>query len=87
MGAPVPDSDHDLLIRLDEKMDAVLKALDEGNKCMDDHENRIKLLESDKDQRIGADKNVTRTAAIVSGIISGISALVVIIVQLWPGGK
>jgi hypothetical protein len=39
-------SDHDLLIRLDEKMDNMLSRLEKGDACMDDHENRIGKLES-----------------------------------------
>lgn len=39
-------SDHDLLIRLDEKMDAILKRLDDGDDCIRDHEKRIGKLES-----------------------------------------
>jgi hypothetical protein len=39
-------SDHDLLIRLDEKMDAILKRLDDGDDCIKDHEKRLGKLES-----------------------------------------
>lgn len=39
-------SDHDLLIRLDEKMDTILTRLGEGDQCMKDHEKRIGKLES-----------------------------------------
>jgi hypothetical protein len=39
-------SDHDLLIRLDEKMDAMLKRLEKGDACMEDHEKRLGVLES-----------------------------------------
>jgi len=39
-------SDHDLLIRLDEKMDAILKRLEKGDACMEEHEKRISKLES-----------------------------------------
>lgn len=39
-------SDHDLLIRLDEKMDHILIRLGKGDICIDDHEKRISKLES-----------------------------------------
>ena len=38
-------SDHDLLIRLDEKMDAILKRLEKGDACMENHERRLGNLE------------------------------------------
>lgn len=46
-------SDHDLLIRLDEKMDAILKRLGKGDDCMGDHEKRISKLESFQATLIG----------------------------------
>lgn len=39
-------SDHDLLIRLDEKMDNILDRLEKGDACMKDHEKRLGALES-----------------------------------------
>jgi len=39
-------SDHDLLIRLDEKMDNILTRLGKSDVCMEDHEKRIGKLES-----------------------------------------
>jgi hypothetical protein len=39
-------SDHDLLIRLDEKMDNILLRLGKGDDCMGNHETRISKLES-----------------------------------------
>jgi hypothetical protein len=38
--------DHDLLIRLDEKMDTILKRLTEGDQTIKDHEKRLSKLES-----------------------------------------
>lgn len=46
-------TDHDLLIRLDEKMDAILKRLEKGDACMDEHEKRISKLESFQATLIG----------------------------------
>ena len=39
-------SDHDLLIRLDEKMDAILTRLEKGVASIKDHNGRITKLES-----------------------------------------
>jgi hypothetical protein len=46
-------SDHDLLIRLDEKVDTILKRLENGDKCLDDHEKRISKLETFQTTLIG----------------------------------
>ena len=46
-------SDHDLLIRLDEKMDNILIRLGKGDVCIEDHEKRISKLESFQATLIG----------------------------------
>ena len=46
-------SDHDLLIRLDEKMDAILKRLEKGDTLMMKHGARIGKLESFQATLIG----------------------------------
>jgi len=56
-------SDHDLLIRLDEKMDAILKRLEKGDTLMMKHGTRIGKLESFQATLIGI-------AAAVSFIVS-----------------
>lgn len=48
------ESDHDLLIRLDEKMDYVIRRLDEGDEEMDDHAKRIRGLEKFQAKLVGA---------------------------------
>ncbi|PKG31719.1 hypothetical protein [Methanoregula sp.] len=79
------NSDHDLLIRLDEKMDSVLKALADGNTCMKDHEIRINALESNEDVRRGAEKHATRTAAIISLVISTVVGVAAFLLNLYRG--
>ena len=37
--------DHDLLIRLDTKMDTILERLERGDVCMEEHNQRITSLE------------------------------------------
>lgn len=44
---PADMSDHDLLIRIDEKLDAI-------KECQNDQENRLRVVEKWKDQQIGA---------------------------------
>lgn len=40
------DSERDqLLIRLDERVDTILKRLEKGDKCMEEHDRRIGALE------------------------------------------
>lgn len=36
----------ELLVRLDERTDAIMKRLEKGDACMDNHEKRISKLES-----------------------------------------
>ncbi len=48
-------------------------------------EERIEVLEAERHQRIGAEKNATRTAAIVAGIISTGGVVVGLILALWRG--
>jgi hypothetical protein len=43
-GIPIP-GDHDVLIRLDEKMDTLIKRFDKTDQCMEDHARRIYSLE------------------------------------------
>jgi hypothetical protein len=58
-------SDHDLLIRLDEKMDAILKRLDNGDVCLQDHEKRIGKLESFQATIIGVAGVVSLTVSLI----------------------
>lgn len=46
-------SDHDLLIRLDEKVDTILKRLEKGDACMDEHDRRISRLENFQNTLLG----------------------------------
>lgn len=67
-------TDHDLLVRLDEKMDVVLKRLDAGDEELDDHDKRLKKLEVFQAKLIG----------IALAASAGISAIIVW-VQNWFG--
>jgi CHASE3 domain sensor protein len=60
----------------------ILKELKSGNKCMDDHEARLNNLDAKENQRIGAERNTVRTAAIVAFIISSIISTVAIAIVL-----
>lgn len=52
-------SDHDLLIRLDEKMDTILQRLEKGDACMEEHEKRIGKLESFQATLIGISTTIS----------------------------
>jgi hypothetical protein len=48
------DSERDqLLIRLDERVDTILKRLEKGDKCMEDHDKRIGALERFQQSLLG----------------------------------
>jgi len=40
------ESDHDILLRLDERVDTILKRLEKGDDCMEDLKTRVGHLES-----------------------------------------
>ncbi len=73
-------SDHDLLIKLDTKMDGLISEmvqLRDGNaKAIADHENRIRSLEQLSDEQKGS----LRTLKWVGGMVSAIVAIVEVIV-------
>ena len=58
-------SDHDLLIRLDEKMDAILKRLEKGDTLMMKHGARIGKLESFQATLIGIAAAVSFTVSLI----------------------
>jgi hypothetical protein len=68
-------NDHDLLIRLDEKMDTILKRLEKGDECMKDHETRLSRLESFQATLVGIAGVVAFAASFVwskfSALFSG----------------
>ena len=55
--------DHDLLIRMDEKMDAVLKRLEDNDTTLDDLEARVDALERFKSA-------IFAVVAVVSFVVS-----------------
>jgi CHASE3 domain sensor protein len=61
----------------------ILKELKTGNKCMDEHEKRLNDLDAKENQRIGAEKNIIKTAAVISFIISTAISIVAVTVILW----
>ena len=65
-------SDHDLLVRIDEKVDNILARLD-------DHEARIRPLETQQHKWLGRD------GAIAFAISAAVSALVAILAALAGG--
>jgi len=58
-------SDHDLLIRLDEKMDAILKRLEKGDACMEEHDKRIGKIEAFHATMIGIAAFVSFTVSLI----------------------
>lgn len=46
---------------------------------------RIKTLETEREQREGAEKSTTRTAAIVAGVISTAGVIIGIVLAFWRG--
>jgi hypothetical protein len=67
-------SDHDLLVRIDEKVDHIISRLD-------DHEARLRPLESQRHQWLGRD------GVIVAGISMGVSVAVALITWLLGRGS
>ena len=66
-------SDHDLLVRIDEKVDHIIERLD-------DHESRLRPLEQQHNRWLGRD------GVIVAGISMGVSVAVAFISWLTGGG-
>jgi len=67
----MPLSDHDLLVRIDEKVDNILEVVS-------DHEGRIRSLEEQQHKWLGRDGAI---AAILGLIVGAISSL-----ALWLSG-
>lgn len=62
-------SDHDLLIRLDEKMDAIITRLEKGDACMKEHEQRIAVIEDQhKSEKAVEQFKALSTAKMVAAI-------------------
>ncbi len=60
------DSERDeLLIRLDERLETVLKRLENGDKCMKDHESRIVKVEGFQNTLIALAGSVAFVISIV----------------------
>jgi len=59
----MPLSDHDLLIRIDEKVDSILKMLS-------DHEGRIRSLETQQHKWLGRDGAIVAILGLIAGSIS-----------------
>lgn len=65
--------DHDLLVRIDEKVDHIIEKLD-------DHEQRIRPLEAQRYRWLGRD------GVIVAGISAGVTLLVAFFTWILGGG-
>lgn len=80
-------TDHDLLIRLDTKMDNVLLRLDKGNDCLDEHDKRIDVLERCEAARASSEKTMekisAKTALLVSFIVSTLISFTALVIELF----
>ena len=67
----MPLSDHDLLVRIDEKVDNILK-------MVSDHEGRIRSLEEQQHKWLGRDGVIAAILGLIAGTISSLA--------LWLSG-
>lgn len=67
----MPLSDHDLLVRIDEKVDNILK-------MVSDHEGRIRSLEEQQHKWLGRDGVVAAILGLIAGAVSSLA--------LWLSG-
>ena len=67
----MPLSDHDLLVRIDEKVDNILKAVS-------DHEGRIRSLEEQQHKWLGRDGVIAAILGLIAGAVSSLT--------LWLSG-
>ena len=59
------ESDHDILLRLDERVDAILKRLEKGDQCIDDLKTRVSRLESFQATLVGIAATVSFVLTLV----------------------
>ena len=67
----MPLSDHDLLVRIDEKVDNILKEVS-------DHEGRIRSLEEQQHKWLGRDGVIAAILGLIAGAVSSLT--------LWLSG-
>jgi hypothetical protein len=67
----MPLSDHDLLVRIDEKVDNILK-------MVSDHEGRIRSLEEQQHKWLGRDGAIAAILGLIAGAVSSLA--------LWLSG-
>lgn len=67
----MPLSDHDLLVRIDEKVDNILK-------MVSDHEGRIRSLEEQQHKWLGRDGVIAAILGLIAGAVSSLA--------LWLSG-
>ena len=68
----MPLSDHDLLVRIDEKVDNILK-------MVSDHEGRIRSLEEQQHKWLGRDGVIAAILGLIAGAVSSLT--------LWLSGR
>jgi len=61
----MPLSDHDLLVRIDEKVDNILK-------MVSDHEGRIRSLEEQQHKWLGRDGAIAAILGLIAGAVSSL---------------
>ena len=67
----MPLSDHDLLVRIDEKVDNILKVVS-------DHEGRIRSMEEQQHKWLGRDGVIAAILGLIAGAVSSLA--------LWLSG-
>lgn len=84
MNEATPTTDHDLLIRLNEKVEnlnlTVASYASASSTSTTDHENRIRLLETANSELKGAQKSQARTQAIIA-TVGGVIGTVLAVMQ------
>ena len=61
----MPLSDHDLLVRIDEKVDNILR-------MVSDHEGRIRSLEEQQHKWLGRDGAIAAILGLIAGAVSSL---------------
>lgn len=86
-----PTNDHDLLIEVNTNVKNLTSTLNSytqaANTTMNDHETRIRVLETDNQQLRGSQKNQRLMLSILSAVV-GVGGIVLAVIQLIvSGGK
>lgn len=85
MDTPNPINDHDLLIEVNTNVKNLTATLNTytqaANTTMNDHETRIRVLETDNQQLKGSQKNQRMMLSVLSAVV-GVGGIVLAAIQL-----